>query len=63
MADAGRRARLAQETETCRLFTEIFFAYDFQCHGAVQIDVERFVTPIAPRPNSIGFPSSPFTSS
>src|SRR5271166_6270980 len=44
MADAGRRTRLAQETETCRLFTEIFFAYDFQSHGAVQIDVERFVS-------------------
>src|SRR5580704_15898286 len=44
MADAGRRSRLPQETETCRLFTEIFFAYDFQCHGAVQIDVERFVS-------------------
>ena len=44
VADAGRRAGFAQKTKPCRLFAEIFLAYDFQCHGAVQIDVERFVS-------------------
>ena len=44
MTDAGRRPRLAQETKPCRLITEIVFAYDLQCHGAVQIDVEGFVS-------------------
>ena len=39
-------------------------ADDFQCHRAVQIDVDRFTSdPIALRPNLTGFPSSPFTSS
>src|ERR1700676_5445446 len=39
MTDTGRRPRLSQKTQTCRLFTEIVFAYDLQSHGAVQIDV------------------------
>jgi hypothetical protein len=61
---AGRRTRLAQETKPSRFVTEISLADDFQCHGAVQIDVERLVSdPIAPRPNSTGLPSSPVTNS
>lgn len=53
MADAGRWARFAQETKPRRFVTEIFFANDFQCHGASKIHVERFKgDPIAPRPNS-----------
>ena len=43
MTDAGRRARFSQETKPRRFVTEIFFADDLQCHGAAQIDVERFV--------------------
>ncbi len=44
MADAGRRARFAQETKPSRFVTEVSFADDFQCHGASQIDVDRFVS-------------------
>src|SRR5262249_48338095 len=59
-----RRPCFSQETNPGRLVTEILLADDFQRHGAVQIDVERLVSaPIAPRPNSIGLPSSPVTSS
>ena len=43
MTEAGRRARLSQETKPSRFVTKIFLADDFQCHGAAQIDVERFV--------------------
>ena len=44
VTNAGRRAGFAQKTKPRRFITEIFFADDFQCHGAVQIDVERFVS-------------------
>ena len=44
MTNARRRARFAQKTKPRRFVTEISFADDFQCHGAVQIDVERFVS-------------------
>ncbi len=44
VTDAGRRTRFAQETKPSRFVTEIFFADDFQSHGASQIDVERFVS-------------------
>ena len=44
MAETRRRAGFAQETKPRRFVTEIFFADDFQCHGASQIDVERFVS-------------------
>ena len=44
MTNARRRAGFAQKTKPRRLITEISFADDFQCHRAVQIDVERFVS-------------------
>ena len=44
VTDAGRRTRFAQETKPSRFVTEISFADDFQCHGAPQIDIERFVS-------------------
>ena len=44
MTNARRRAGFAQKTKPRRFITEIFFADDFQCHGAVQIDVDRFVS-------------------
>ena len=44
MTHAGRRTGFAQETKPRRFVTEILFADDFQCHGASQIDVERFVS-------------------
>ena len=44
MTDARRRAGLAQKTKPRRLITEISFADDFQCHRAVQINVERLVS-------------------
>ena len=43
VAHAGRRTRFAQETKARRFVTEILFTDDFQCHGASQVDVERFV--------------------
>jgi hypothetical protein len=64
VTNARRRAGFAQKAKSRRFITDILLADDFQRHGAAQIDVERFVSdPIAPRPNSTGFPSSPFTSS
>jgi hypothetical protein len=39
-----RRAGFAQKTKSRRFITEVFFADDFQCHEAVQIDVERLVS-------------------
>src|SRR5271165_62446 len=44
MPQLRRCAGLAQKTNPRRFITEIFFADDFQCHGAVQIDVERLVS-------------------
>ena len=44
MSNAGRRAGLAQKTKPRRFITEISLADDFQCHRAVQIDVERLVS-------------------
>src|SRR5271167_4543628 len=44
MPNAGRRTRLAQKTKPSGLVTKISLADDFQCHGAVQIDVERLVS-------------------
>ena len=44
VADAGRCTRFAQKTKPSRFVTEISFADDFQCHGALQIDIERFVS-------------------
>src|SRR5215831_12554003 len=43
MPQLRRCAGLAQKTNPRRFVTEIFFADDFQCHRAVQIDVERLV--------------------
>jgi hypothetical protein len=37
-------ARFAQKTKPRRLIAHIFFADDFQRHGAVQIDVHRLVS-------------------
>ena len=44
MTNARRRAGFAQKTKPRRFVTEISLADDFQCHGASQIDVERFVS-------------------
>src|SRR6267143_7057453 len=44
MTDAGRRARLAQKAKPSRFITEISLADDFQCHRAVQIDIDGFVS-------------------
>src|SRR5271166_3752844 len=38
------RTGFAQKTKSSRFVTEIFFADDLQCHGAMQIDIERFVS-------------------
>src|SRR6266481_4201530 len=43
MPQPRRRASFPQKTKSRRLVTEIFFADDFQCHGALQIDVKGFV--------------------
>src|SRR6516162_2542644 len=44
MPNTGRCARLAQKAKPRRFISEISLADDFQCHGAVQIDVERLVS-------------------
>src|SRR5215469_1167626 len=44
MPNTGCRARLAQKAKLRRFFAEISLVDDFQRHGAVQIDVERFVS-------------------
>src|SRR5215471_6708883 len=44
MPNAGRCTRLAQKTKPRRFITEISLTDDFQCHRAVQIDVERLVS-------------------
>ena len=44
MAETRRRAGFAQETKPRQFVSKIFFADDFQCHGASKIDVERFVS-------------------
>src|SRR6516162_10430855 len=44
MMDARRRTGFAEKTKPCRFITEISVADDFQCHWAVQIDVERLVS-------------------
>src|SRR5271166_348824 len=33
-----------QKTKPCRFITDISLANDLQCHGAAQIDIERFVS-------------------
>src|SRR5271165_1939407 len=38
------RTGFAQKTKSSRFVTEIFFADDLQCHRALQIDIERFVS-------------------
>src|SRR5271166_2753925 len=38
------RTGFAQKTKSSRFVTEIFFADDLQCHRALQIHVERFVS-------------------
>ena len=44
VTNARRCAGFTQKTKPCRFITEISLADDFQCHGAVQIDVERLVS-------------------
>src|SRR6516165_8397548 len=44
MPNTGGRTRLAQKAKPRRFITEISLADDFQCHGAVQIDVEPLVS-------------------
>jgi hypothetical protein len=44
MTDARGRTRFPQEAKPRRLVNEIFFADDFESHGATQIDVERLVS-------------------
>src|SRR5580704_10105772 len=44
MPQSRCRTGFAQKTEPGRFVTEIFFADDLQCHWALQIDIERFVS-------------------
>src|SRR5271166_5830974 len=44
MPQPCRPAGFAQKTKPRRFITEISFADDFQCHWAVQVDVERLVS-------------------
>ena len=44
MPQLRRRTGFAQKAKPRRFITEISLADDFQCHGAVQIDVERLVS-------------------
>src|SRR6516162_3710739 len=44
MPNTGSRAGFAQKTKPRRFIAEISLIDNFQCHGAVQIDVERFVS-------------------
>src|SRR4029077_19828823 len=44
MPQPRRPAGFTQKTKSRRLITEISFADDFQCHGAVQIDVKGLVS-------------------
>src|SRR5580693_7535845 len=44
VTDARRRAGFAQKTKPRRFITEVSLADDFQCHGAVKIDVDRLVS-------------------
>src|SRR5271166_3792905 len=44
MPQPCRPAGFAQKTKPRRFVTEISLADDFQCHGAVQIDVKRLVS-------------------
>src|SRR5215471_1175279 len=44
MANARRRAGFAQKTKLSRFITDILFADDLQCHRALEIDVECFVS-------------------
>jgi hypothetical protein len=44
VTNARRRAGFAKKTMPRRFITEVSHADDFQCHGAVQIDVDRFVS-------------------
>jgi hypothetical protein len=44
VTNARRRAGFAQKAKPRRFITEISLTDDFQCHGAVQIDVDRFVS-------------------
>src|ERR1700688_1321098 len=44
MPQPRRRTGFAQKAKPRRFITEISLADDFQCHGAVQIDVDRLVS-------------------
>src|SRR6516162_4144903 len=44
MTNTGRGARLAQKAKPRRFITQISLTDNFQCHWAVQIDVERLVS-------------------
>src|SRR6516165_6076887 len=44
MPNAGRCTRLAHKAKPRRFITQISLADDFQCHRAMQIDVERLVS-------------------
>src|SRR5262249_47425575 len=44
MSDFRSRACFAEETKPRRFVTQISLVDDFQCHGALQIDVERLVS-------------------
>jgi hypothetical protein len=63
MTNARRCTGFAEKAKPRRFIAEVSLADDLQSHGAAQIDVERLVIPIAPRPNSSGVPSSPVASS
>jgi hypothetical protein len=58
MAHAGGGTCFAQKAKPSRFVTEISFANDLQRYRTTQINVERLVGD-APRPSSIGLPSSP----
>src|SRR6516225_10080516 len=44
VTNARRRAGFAQKTKPRRFIPEISLTDDFQCYGAVEIDVERLVS-------------------
>src|SRR5271166_4020819 len=44
VTNARRSAGFPQKTKSRRFITEVSLADDFQCHGAVQVDVERLIS-------------------
>src|SRR5271165_7409498 len=44
MPQPRRRTGFAQKAKPRRFIAEVSLAYDFQCHRAVQIDVERLIS-------------------